>query len=437
MRSNVRVISYPGDVYGKRGIATTRNLLGTKKRKALWAVLIVALLVSSLSLIFLNASTAEATSLSDPVRISKDVPGVLGYCVYQLPDGSLVVNSANESCTFLTKLDAEYHLLWSRTINLSENTTLPRLLVLRDGGFLLAGLIDNQYVLVKTDSNGNTEWTKSFTSGAPINYLMAIIQTGEGGYAMAGFGVPVVDGLGWIWFAKVDSAGGLQWSKNISGPIQDCPSSIIEISGGGYVLSETSYSFVPDQAFFRLIKIGSDGQLLGNTSYGGYGYYYQPECNLAITTSDGGYLMGGYLWKKPAWVVKIDDQGTMQWNRTYGEDWCSITGALETPNGYLLVEFAGKNQTRVVLTDKNGLTTWNTTVAGVGLALGLEANFNTIINARDGGYIMVASKDQTVWLAKLQYPNGNSVAIEVLAMGELALATILIAVLAVQIRVKK
>jgi hypothetical protein len=424
-------------VYGKRGIAATRNLLETKKRKILWAVLIVSLLVSSLSLILLNASATGATSLSDPVQIGKDVPGVLGYCVFQLQDGSLIVNSANESCTFLTKLDSAYNLLWSRTINLSENTTLPRLLVLRDGGFLLAGLIDNQYVLVKTDSNGNTEWAKSFISGAPINYLMAITQTGDGGYAMAGFGVPVVDGLGWIWFAKVDSAGGLQWSENISGPIQDCPSSIIEISGGGYVLSDTSYSFVPDQAFYRLIKIGADGQLLGNTSYGGYGYYYQPECNLAITTSDGGYLMGGYLWKKPAWVVKIDDQGAMQWNRTYGEDWCSITGALETPNGYLLVEFAEKNQTRVVLTDKTGLTTWNTTLSGVSLPLGLEANFNTIINARDGGYIIVASKDQSVWLAKLQYPGDNSLAIEVLAVGELALAAILIAVLAVQLRAKK
>jgi hypothetical protein len=413
-----------------------RNLLKTKKRKILWAVLIVALLVSSLSLILLNASAMGATSLSDPVQIGKNVPGVLGYCVYQLQDGSLVVNSANGSCTFLTKLDSAYNLLWSRTINFSENTTLPRLLVLRDGGFLLAGLIDNQYVLVKTDSNGNTEWTKSFTSGAPINYLMAIIQTGDGSFAMAGFGVPVVDGLGWIWFAKVDSSGSLQWSENISGPIQDCPSSIIETSDGGYVLSDTSYSFVPNQAFFKLIKMDANGQILGNTSYGGYGYYYQPECNNAITTSDGGYLLGGYLWQKPAWVVKTDGAGVMQWNRTYGEDWCSITNMLETPKGYLLVEHSESNFTGIILTDKTGQPTWNTTMPNVVLPLGLEANFNTIIGTEDG-YFMVASKDQAVWLVKIEYPSGNSVAIEALAFGELSLAVVLIAVLAVQLRVKK
>jgi hypothetical protein len=418
-------------------MAATRSLLQTKKGKILWVALIAVLLVSS-SLILLNmAVNPHVNAFSEPTQISADVPGTVGYCVYQLPDGSLIVNSANQSCTFLTKLDSASHLLWSRPISINQNTTLPRLLPLQDGGFLLAGIIDNQYVMVKTDSEGNMQWTKSFSSGAPINYLMAISQTGDGGFAMAGFGVPVVDGLGWIWFAKTDQAGNLQWSENVSGPIQDCPSSIFETSDGGYVLSDTSYSFVPNQAFFRLIRLDADGQLLGNVSYGGYGYYYQPECNLAIKTSDGGYLMGGYLWQKPAWVVKVNGAGAMEWNRTYGEDWSSVTGALETPNGYLLVEFAGKNQTGIVLTDKNGLTTWNTTLSGVSLALGLEANFNTIIAAQRGGYIMVASKDQAVWLAKLQYAPDNSVPFEALAIAELLVAAALIAVLAVKIIRKK
>ena len=165
----------------------TRNALENKKRRTLWAASIVALLVSSLSLILLSGSTANVTSLSDPIQVSTDIPGVMGYCVYHLQDGNLIVNSANGSCTFLTKLDSAYHQLWSRPIIVNQNTTLPRLVPLMDGGFLLAGVIDNQYVLVKTDSEGNLQWTKSFSSGAPINYLMSIIETGDGGYAMAGF----------------------------------------------------------------------------------------------------------------------------------------------------------------------------------------------------------------------------------------------------------
>lgn len=396
------------------------NLLGTRKMKAFGAVLIVALMVSALALFLLDASIATAASLSDPVVISTEIPGLMGYCVYQLSDGSLVVNSANESCTFLTKLDSKYQLLWSKPV--INQSGMQRLLPLRDGGFLLADVIDNQYVLLKTDSEGDIQWTESYSSGAQINYLLDIIQASDGGFAMAGFGVPVIDGLGWIWFAKTDAAGRLQWCKNISGPTNDCPSSIFETPDGGYVLSDTAYSFVPDQAFYRLIRMDSEGGLLGNTSYGGYDYYNQPECNFAIETSDGGYLMCGYLWRKPAWVVKVDSEGAMQWNQTYGEDWCSIVGARETQNGYLLVMYAG-NQTGIILTDRAGLTIWNTTIPGVSLSWGLESNFNTI-TASNGGYIMVASKDQAVWLAKLEYTSDNP-AVPMFAIGLLVLAAAL------------
>ncbi len=308
--------------------------------------------------------------------------------------------------------------------------------LLQDGGFLLAGIVDNLYTLVKTDGQGNILWIKTYSSGAPINYLMSIIEESGGGFAIAGFGEPVEDGLGWIWLAKTDSSGNLLWSKNISGPNADCPSTIIQTSGG-YVLSDVSYSFVPDQAFFSLIRLNSDGAMLGNNSYGGYGFYYQPECNHAIVTDDGGYLMMGYLWRKPAWVVKTDSDGEMQWNRTYGEVGSSIIDGLETPDGYLFVEFSSPNCTGVILTDKAGNQLRNTTFSDVTLPVGLEANFNTIINAEDGGYFIVASKNQTVWLAKLDYPKDSSIAVEVVAFSELALATIVTATLLIKQKVER
>jgi hypothetical protein len=349
--------------------------------------------------------------------------GTVGYSVYQLEDGSLVLNSVNQSCTFLEKLDPSYHLLWAKPIHVGQNNTaLTRLLVLQDGDYLLAGIVGNLYTLVKTDGQGNVLWTKTYSSGAPINYLMSIVEESGGGFAIAGFGEPVEDGLGWIWFAKTDSSGNMQWSENISGPNADCPSRIIQTPDGGYVLSGTAYSFVPNQAFFRLIKMDANGHVVSNTTYGGYGYYYQPECNFAIPTSDNGYLVAGYLWQKPAWTVKTDGDGNVEWNQTYGTNGCAITDALETKNGYLLVEYLSQNHTGLILTDKTGMLLWNTTLPDVTLPVGLEANFNTIINAKDDGYIMVASKNQSVWLAKLDYPKIGSVAFEAIAGFQLALA---------------
>jgi hypothetical protein len=385
-------------------------MLNMKKvAQILLVALIVVLLIMTFVLVtFANVLTQHFNELSVPVELNTALPGVTGYDVHLLDDGGLVLNSANQTGTYLTKLTLDNQILWTQQIYAGPES-LTRLVVLSQGDFLLAGIVNNLYVLVKTDIAGNVEWNKTFDSGANVNYLMDIVESDDNGFVWAGFGEPQMDGLGWIWFSKTDGSGKLQWSQNISGPTSDCPSHIIKTADGGYVLSDTAYSFVPDQAFFRLIRLDAEGHVLGNTSYGGYGYYYQPECNSVIATDDGGYLMLGYLWRKEAWIVKVDADGEMQWNQTYSESRCAITGALQTPNGFLLQEYLNGNQTGIILTDKQGNVVWNTTFANVTMPVGMEANFRSLIAAQNGGYIMIASKNNSTWLAKFDYPNAFEV----------------------------
>lgn len=406
------------------------------------AVLIVLLLISALSGIAAASSGKEGSpALSPPVALQSNLPGKVGYCVFQLADGSLVLNTANQSCTFLVKLGISNTLEWTKTIQINQqNTVLPRLLPTSDGGYILAGIVDNTYALIKTDSQGNIEWTKMYSSGAPINFFMSIIQTRDGGFAFAGFGEKVPEGLGWIWFVKTDSAGNLAWNETISGPGADCPSSIIQTSNGGYVLSDTSYSFGPNQGSFALIKIGANGNVVGNTTYGGEGYFLQAECNFAASAKDGGYIIGGFLWEEGAWVVKTDDEGNIQWNQTYGDRGSSISGVLETQSGdYLLTYIYNLKDVGLIMTDDAGNELWNMTLPGVTLAVPLEANFNTVISAKGGGYIMIGSKNQSVWLVKLDYQNNPSTAPQLRTISEvsLAVATLILATVTGTIWAKK
>jgi hypothetical protein len=406
--------------------------------KAFSAVLIALLVVSaSVGIAFTAKGTESSVALSSPVELQNNLAGEYGYSVFQLADGSLVLNTANQSCTFLVKLDSSDHLLWTKPIRIDQKSTvLPRLLPTHDGGYVLAGIVDNMYTLVKTDSQGKVQWTKMFSSGAPINYFMSIIQTSDGGFAVAGFGETIEEGLGWIWFAKTDSSGNMEWNETISGPVADCPSSIIQTSGGGYVISDTSYSFAPSQGFFTLIKIDANGNVLGNTTYGGEGYYFQPECNFAVATKDDGYLIGGFLWEKSAWIVKTDAEGKMQWNQTYGESGSSISGALETQGGgYLLLVISNQKDVGLMMTDKTGYELWNMSFPGVTLPLSLEANFNSIINAKGGGYIIIGSKNQSVWLAKLDYQYNRSIAFQLTSITDIAfvVAMLILATLTVSI----
>jgi hypothetical protein len=394
-----------------------------RKATVLLAVPILVFLASSVVWLFF----ADNAPLSSPVELQSNLSGETGYSVYQLADGSLVLNTTNQTCTFLVKLDSSNRLLWTKPVKINPtNTTLPRLRPTVDGGFVLAGIIDNLYTVVKTDSDGNITWTKTYSSGAPINYFQSIIQTRDGGFAIAGFGQLVDEGLGWIWFVKTDSLGNMEWNRMISGPLADCPSSVVQTSDGGYVLSDVSYSFSPDHAFFRLIKLDASGNVLESSIYGGAGYYYQPECNFAIATKDGGYLLAGYLWQKDAWVVKTDAEGNMQWNQTYGAKHSSITCALETSKGYLLLSISNLTDVGLIMTDTEGNQLWKTNFADVRLPVGLEANFNSLISDKDGGYIVVGSKNESVWLAKLNPQQGKLVVpqLELIVGLELAVAVV-------------
>ncbi len=402
-------------------------------RKAIIRLVTVVLVILASSLVLFSfafemplvvSGAKISVALSSPVELQYNLTGEAGYSVFQLADGSLVLNTANQNFTYLIKIDSSNHVLWTKTIQIEQKSTvLSRLLPTSDGGYLLAGIVDNFYALVKTDSQGNIQWTKMFSSGAPVNYFMSIIQTRDGGYAIAGFGEKVEESEGWIWFAKTDSSGNMDWNETISGPTADCPSTVFQTSDGGYLLSDVSYSFVPNQAFFALIKMNANGKVLGKTTYGGSGYYFQPECNIAITTKDGGYLMAGYLWQKSAWILKTDAQGSMRWNQTYGTDGSSVTSVLETQSGgFLLLDISNLTNAGLIMTDKLGNELWNTTLPGVTLPVGLEANFNSIINAKDGGYIMVGSKNHSVWLAKLDYQQNGSIVSQLFSLKNLALA---------------
>ncbi len=379
-----------------------------KRRSNLSKTLSLFLVIGLLILLLSGAVITVLGSKDSEIVLTElhnNLPGESGYSIFQLSDGNYILNTANSSCTFLIKLDSNFNEIWTKTISIGAGETiLSRLVLTGDGGFALAGVINNYYVLLKTDSQGNIEWNSTFTSNAPITYLRALIQTFDGGFALVGFGEPVEEGLGWIWFTKTDSLGNIDWTKSFSGPVADCPSAIIQVEDGGYMMADVSYSFVPDQGFFRLIRLDPSGNVLWNTTYGGEGYYLEPECNAAIATKDGGYLMVGYLWDTDAWVVKTDAEGNMQWNRTYGEKGSSIVAALETPNGnYLLASISNFHTAGLIMTDPAGNKLWNMSFPDVTWQIGYEANFNSLIQTVDNNYLMLGSKNQSIWIANLYY----------------------------------
>jgi PKD repeat protein len=197
---------------------------------------------------------------------------------------------------FLIKTDSNGNMLWRKIYGASTNNTqLESVVQTSDGGFIMAGATQsppfsgkvNAY-LVRTDSNGTTIWTKEFSQTMGDDYGRSVIQTSDGGYAIAG--QTDFFGSGDAWLIKTNATGGLMWDMTYSGSAgADFAYSIVQTMDGGYAMAGTTDFNGNGEAW--IIKTDSGGILSWNLTYGGSGY---SRGYSVIQTSDGGYALAGY-----------------------------------------------------------------------------------------------------------------------------------------------
>jgi len=185
-----------------------------------------------------------------------------------------------------------------------------------DGGYAIAGLTPSlgagglDVYVVKLNANGKLQWTK--TIGGPAGEIgISLIQTSDGGYAIAGstrsFGAGEVD----VYVVKLDANGNLQWTKTIGGEKDEVGFSLIQTSDGSYAIAGTTTSFGAGEADVYVVKLDANGNLQWTKTIGGPGY----EIGFSlIQTSDGGYAIAGDTKSFGAGetdicIVKLDKNG--------------------------------------------------------------------------------------------------------------------------------
>jgi hypothetical protein len=118
---------------------------------------------------------------------------------------------------------------------------------------------------------------------------------------------------------KLDAGGALQWSRTVGGPNEDDARSIIQTADGGYVIAGSTYSFGGGNADIYIVKFSGSGELLWTRTIGGTG----SEQAQSIIRTTGGYVAAGYTFSfgegsSDLYIVKLDPDGTLQWNKTKG-----------------------------------------------------------------------------------------------------------------------
>src|SRR2546422_584215 len=96
--------------------------------------------------------------------------------------------------------------------------------------------------IVKLSGSGTLQWTRTVNAGWD-NGAYSIIQTTDGGYAVAGNTPSCGAGYHDMYIVKLDGTGNLQWSRTIGGQYDDNAYSIVQTADGGYAAAGNTHSF--------------------------------------------------------------------------------------------------------------------------------------------------------------------------------------------------
>jgi hypothetical protein len=291
----------------------------------------------------------------------------------------------------------------------------------QDGGFIITGSCVPQgmtsnvdVLLLKTDMWGNIQWTKTFGKGF-FEEGLSVVNTTDGGYIIGGrcvFGdYPIVDPIySDAWLLKTDTHGDTLWTKNYGGNGNDYCTSIQQTPDMGYIMAgtwnaeytypnyEINEDYQPDSARAWLIKTGAEGEVLWEKVY-----FLRSHANCVDQTSEGGYVIVGWIFpgeqdnQSDVLLIKTNAYGDTLWTKKFGgEDYDTGFYVRETSDGYIIVgqtKPAGSRYDALLIkTDFLGELVWSKILGGNMNDMGFSVEVTS-----DGGFFITGVTNGNWW----------------------------------------
>lgn len=164
-----------------------------------------------------------------------------------------------------------------------------------DNCFIITGYTESMgagqkdLYLVKISSTGDTLWSKSY-GGLDDDYGYSVHRTQDNGFIVCGHTASFGNGDIDVYLIKTDSTGDSVWTKTYGGSYCDFGQSVHQTTDGGYLISgyTDSYGMGGYDAF--IIKTNSYGDTLWTRIYGESG---MDVVRASEFTDDGGFIFAG------------------------------------------------------------------------------------------------------------------------------------------------
>ncbi|MFQ3579366.1 MAG: hypothetical protein SNJ71_04400, partial [Bacteroidales bacterium] len=346
------------------------------KTSLLFNIFLIKILLSTFLLVNYNSysqqvfqwkNTVGGTNKEYPFRIVETYDkGYLIISTNYSSDGNVndAKNNDGSGDIWVTKFDKDGKYLWGKSYGGTDYDYASDIQATPDSGFIFIGYtystdkdVTKKYSadytdiwIVKADKKGQIEWEKTY-GGLYDDYGRAIAVTPEGDYLVLATSYSKDGEIGFnhdkslntldIWFAKLNKKGDIIWNKVLGGTKDDEARQLLITNKGEYLLAcytksndgDIASSFYADDVNdIWLILTDTAGKIIKQKTYGGFD---NDIIQMITPTQDGGFVFVGYTFSDDGdvtknhnlysytcdiWAVKIDVQGTIQWQKTIGGD---------------------------------------------------------------------------------------------------------------------
>jgi len=251
----------------------------------------------------------DATEIGHSVLQTQDG----GYVMAGLKDTTY---AAGLGAVWLIKTGANGDVVWAKTYGGAAYDGGASVEQTRDGGFVIAGYTESfgagltDLYLVKTDANGDTMWTGAL-GGEYDDCGSSIQQTEDGGYIIAGTTESYGSGDHDVWLVKTDANGDTNWTRTFGGEDWDEGQSVQVTQDGGYIVAGRTWPDTGSSVEVWLIKTDAEGVTAWTRTYGGAGF----DCGYSVRqTQDGAYIIVGNTesygaGRSDVWLAKTGPNG--------------------------------------------------------------------------------------------------------------------------------
>ena len=265
------------------------------------------------------------------------------FSIIQTSDGGFTLAGVSatggvfSSDMFIAKLNSAGTYQWSKTYGGSGDEPALSMIQTADGGFVFAGYSNSYspfhvFYILKIDSTGTLQWCRLIGETGTGSVVYSIIQTTDGGFALAGGFTPTGTGNYDMYIVKLSSGGSLQWTRTVGGTGDDNANSIIQTTDAGFAVAGYTNSFGTGNYDMYIVKLNSSGTLQWSRTVGGTGY---DNANSIIQTTDAGFVIAGYTnsfgtGNYDMYIVKLDAGGNTCGNSTSPSSLSGISGTLSS-----------------------------------------------------------------------------------------------------------